>query len=268
MSAPVYESISALEQNLWSQWSQFGRAAHCGLHDRGGILRFDTPIQTLPYNGVLRCGGVANIDGSIKSIIAHYGSRRVPFMWIVHPTTLPSDLESHLQAHGFKETEVCPGMITEPRTLARAEAPPHGVKLREITPNDDDDVLTFLAWRWQAPYEALPVLRDIFGKNHVGRPGAATRGWVATQSGRIIAKAFTHRTEGVVGLYGVATKPEARGVGVGRALCLKALHESVTDDTRVLILHSTAMAASLYKKMGFREVATFKVYVRGAEFHA
>ena len=45
--------IESLEENLWGMWSHFGMGPECALHDQGGVLRFDTPISTLPYNTVL-----------------------------------------------------------------------------------------------------------------------------------------------------------------------------------------------------------------------
>ena len=37
----------ALEENLWSLWSHFGRGSKCSLIDENGIIKFDTPIPTL-----------------------------------------------------------------------------------------------------------------------------------------------------------------------------------------------------------------------------
>jgi len=65
----------------------------------------------------------------------------------------------------------------------------------------------------------------------------------------------------------VATKPEARGLGLGRAICLQALQE--TDAGRGLsgVLHSSPMAVSLYEKMGFETICDFKVFATAGSFH-
>ncbi len=131
---------------------------------------------------------------------------------------------------------------------------------------DEETVLELVAWRWNAPPDAIPRLSEIF-RSVFGQPGSPTRGWLALMDGVPVAKAFTHVRDGVVGLYGVATKPEVRGGGLGRCLCLTALHESAGPDTRLMVLHSTPMAVSLYRKMGFEEVAPFRVFVAGGELH-
>jgi hypothetical protein len=53
-AAAVAGVVTKLEQNLWSMWSRFGRGDGCRLHEREDALWFDTPIATLPNNGVLR----------------------------------------------------------------------------------------------------------------------------------------------------------------------------------------------------------------------
>ena len=88
------------------------------------------------------------------------------------------------------------------------------------------------------------------------------RGWLATMNGTPVGKGFTYRTGSVVGLYGVATQPEARGKGVGSALCARALRESCDAGVDLLVLHSTKMARALYAGFGFRDIAPFPLHAR------
>lgn len=259
--------IAALEDNLFSQWSQFGRPASCALEDRDGVLRFDTPIASLPYNGVVRTRCGADVEDRIDAILAHYDTRGVPFFWVVHPTSAPDDLDARLAARGLTLAEIATGMIARPDAIAPLEEPPDGVEIRPVTPDDEDLVLEFVAARWSVPSDAIPHLRDIFRTTRIGHRDGGMRGWIALHRGRLIGKGFTHRSGRVIGLYGVATKPEARGRGVARALCLRALHESASPETEHCVLHASAMAASLYRKMGFEEAAAFRIFVHGAEFH-
>ena len=144
---------------------------------------------------------------------------------------------------------------------------PGNVEIREVAgPPDDAALIELIAWRWGVPADAVVHLRAFEAQCAVGRPGSATRAWVATKDGLAVAKAVTHRAAGAVGLYGVATKPEARGLGLARAICTHALLESMTDDGEIAVLHATPMARSLYLSMGFREVAPFKVYAVPGSF--
>lgn len=59
------------------------------------------------------------------------------------------------------------------------------------------------------------------------------------------------------GSYGVATVPEARGLGLARILTLQALHPARDAGSTLGVLHSAPMAISSHQKLGFRAVAPF-----------
>jgi GNAT superfamily N-acetyltransferase len=269
----VRDPVAVLEANFWSMWSLFGGARGCELHEEAGLLSFDTPIASLPYNGVLRFAADgdaadADVDERIDALFAHYRARRVSFFWVLHPSARPADLEARLRARGFEEAEVCPGMLADVDALPPPAALPDGLALREVRSDRDEALLLELvAWRWGVPADAQAHLGDFCTFAAIGAAGSPTRAWIATLNGAPVAKAVTHRAGGAVGLYGVATKPEARGLGVARALCAEALRASADGDHRTLILHSTPMACSLYRAMGFREVAPFRVYAAPGRLH-
>jgi hypothetical protein len=102
--------IRELEENLWETWSMFGRGPGCSLHEKGDLLWFETPIPIIPYNGVLRAKLQANVDQRIGSIAEHFARKKAQFMWIVHPSSRPSDLRDRLKSRGLKDVEPIPGM--------------------------------------------------------------------------------------------------------------------------------------------------------------
>ncbi|MGA8302358.1 MAG: GNAT family N-acetyltransferase [Thermoplasmata archaeon] len=60
--------------------------------------------------------------------------------------------------------------------------------------------------------------------------------------------------DGVVGIYGVATIPEARRNGFGSAMTLAALAEGRSLRYGVGVLIATPMGEPVYKRLGFREL--------------
>ena len=83
MGAGHEPEVAALEANLWSMWSCFGRGDGCRLVDEPDVLRFETPVAHVPYNTVLRCTTVNH--AVLDDILEAYRSRGVPVVWIVHP---------------------------------------------------------------------------------------------------------------------------------------------------------------------------------------
>lgn len=260
-------AISALEENLWSLWSRFGRGDGCVLHDVSDATWFDTPIATLPYNGVIRFRATANVDSRIDAIFAHYGRRGVPFLWMVHPTASPGIAE-RLRARGLEEAEACPGMT---RPLAgmpiRQELPP-GVTVSEVgADGDTGGLFELIGWRWQVPAEARPKLPEVARAFAVGIPGGPVRSWLAWRAGKPVAKVLLHLNAGVAGVYGVATRPEARGLGLARILTLQAFAAAEREGYGLGVLHSTPMARPMYEKLGFRAHALFRIFAPPGALH-
>ena len=267
--AGVSEGIAreALERNLWALWSRFGRGDECVLHEDEDSLFFDTPIPILPYNAVLRFSVVSDVDRRIDAIFDHYRQRDVPFIWIVHPTAQPSDLGERLRTRGLEEAEVCPGMAMKLSELAEPAAPPRGIRIDEASTSDTEDVLALVAWRWNVPEEVVPKLHGVARAFDVGVPGGAVRCWVARQNGVPVSKVILNLAAGAAGIYGVATKPEVWGLGLGRILTLHALHAARHAGYGLGVLHSTPMAVGVYEKIGFRAIAPFRIFAPPRAFH-
>jgi ribosomal protein S18 acetylase RimI-like enzyme len=261
--------VDALERNLWALWSRFGHGDGCALHDEDGALWFDTPIPTLPYNAVIRFRATAgDADHRIDAIIDHYRRRGVPFLWIVHPSASPPDLGARLARRGLEEAEVCAGMSMALDALPPAAPLPEHVDVHPVTREEDVAALfELIAWRWQIAPEAareLPRVTRAFG---VGAPQASVRGWVARRRGVPVAKVVLNVEGGIAGIYGVATKPEARGLGLARLLTLHALEAARLAGCHRAVLHATPMARALYDKIGFRVHAPFAVHAPPQALH-
>jgi hypothetical protein len=129
---PENAVLQALEHNLWEFWSWFGRGPDCVLHDEGDALWFESPIPTLPYNTVLRFAVTSDVDSRLDSIIEHYHHRRVAFLWIIHPSSMPKDLGDRLSKRGLVEIEVCSGMAANLANMPQLQSAPEGFEIREL----------------------------------------------------------------------------------------------------------------------------------------
>lgn len=257
--------LASVEANLWSMWSQFGRGPGCTLHDTPDALWFETPIPVPPYNTVVRFHGGHDADRTIDAIFGRFAARGVPFLWVVHPSATPADLTGRLRARGFEDVESLAGMAADLRQIPGLPSVPAGVEIHSVTPQHDVAPFTELvAERWEVPSAAHASLLGIGHSFDFGVAGSPNRAWVAVQGGTALAKAVTHDSGGVVGLYGMATTPRARGMGLGRLLALTALADARSRGMALAVLHSTPMAVSLYRSIGFRDVAPLHVYARRA----
>jgi GNAT superfamily N-acetyltransferase len=85
--------------------------------------------------------------------------------------------------------------------------------------------------------------------------------WVGYREGEPVATAATVSTQGITGLYNVATAPSYRRRGYGEAITRHAIDAAAreTDSTRV-VLQSTSEGLRLYQRIGFQPVTRVLVY--------
>ena len=242
-------------------WSCFGCGPDCSLHDEGDALWIETPIPTLPYNAVLKFAVRSDVDSRIDSILNHYRQRKVAYLWMVHPSSMPADLGKQLLEQGLEEVEIVSGMAVNLADLPEPHSPPEGFEIREVDNETATNcLLEFVAWRWHVPAEAKPYLYAFNQVFHIGTPLAKIRCWLAWHEGIPVSKAILHCSAGAAGIHGVATKPEARGQGLASLLTLEALQAARKDGYKLSVLHSTQMAQSLYKKLGFQHMAPYRIF--------
>jgi len=164
--------IDEIEFNFWETWSNFGLAPGCALHDEGDALWFETPIPIIPYNAILKFQVERNINQRMDELISHFIRRKVPFLWIVHPSSLPLDIPDRLQKRGLLHIEIIPGMVRDLVDLPQVPPLPDGVEVREVIEEIDlNEFQEFAAWRWGVPLDYRQQLQAIFGRFNAGKPG-------------------------------------------------------------------------------------------------
>lgn len=95
-----------------------------------------------------------------------------------------------------------------------------------------------------------------------GAWNGAYRGFVGMVEGKAVAIAAIVEAAGALGIYSVATVPAYRRQGYGEALLRAAAAASRSKSSaEPYILQSTEAGHALYRRMGFRDVAKFTVYL-------
>jgi ribosomal protein S18 acetylase RimI-like enzyme len=91
--------------------------------------------------------------------------------------------------------------------------------------------------------------------------GRAFTCWVGYHDERPVSTAATVVSDGVIGLYNVATLPGARGRGYAEAITRHAIASATRESgLQRVILQSTALGERLYRRLGFREVSRVVVF--------
>jgi len=64
----------------------------------------------------------------------------------------------------------------------------------------------------------------------------------------------------VAGLYGVATVPQARRLGIGSAMTAWPVHEARAEGATLAVLQAAPDGAALYARLGFASCGEFAVH--------
>ena len=198
-----------------------------------------------------------HVDEKILETIEYFSSKGLPFTWQVDPTDTPEDLPEHLEKHGF--------------TLS--SGPGMALVLNELKIPEAQDDLTFERVRTQ---ELCEVFARLLAKAY-GIPEFAWEDftqlvmsvgirddfyhYLGHLDGQPVATATVLYSDGVAGIYNVATLPESRGRRMGSMITAAPLIDAHERGYIVSILHSTQMGYNVYKRLGFEEICRKVGYV-------
>ena len=201
------------------------------------------------------------IEQRIEDLVDHFALRKVPLLWIVHPTSKPLDLSDRLQKRGLLHIEIAPCMARGLVDMPQVPPLPDGVEVREvIEASDAIEFQELTVWRWGVPQDHCQQLQAMVERFRVGKPGSKTRMWLAWRDGVPISKLATYYGGGSVGIYGIVTKTEERGQGLASFLMVEAMKAAREAGLKLAVLHSSPLAENLYKRLGFHTVTQFHLF--------
>ena len=226
------------------------------------FFRYSTGIPFFLFNAVIE-SQIPSEDAiqKIKENITFFNKRQVPFLWVIGPSSTPKNMGELLTQNGFTPDKQ-PGMAYNLKNLDAELEPLDKVEIVKV-----ENVDTLKAWNnivltgFSLPQE---ILSDFFYKAFLSKllddtPSAS--GFLAYYDGNPVAASLVLYEVGVAGIYNVTTLEEARGKGIGTAISLAPLIEAKHLGYQIAILHSSQMALSMYKNIGFKEYCKLEWYI-------
>lgn len=235
----------------------FGRIEEARLEDRAGYRLLICPrLPVPPLNGIWLEGpdGSADIRG-LEGAIDEVESAGGPCWVLVRHGRTPA-MEREVRRLGWTHQESLPGMVLHPPELVVVPGPE-----LEVAAVRDEAGLAVATSVAAAGFEAPPeMLAALFTPEVAAAPGLSI--YVARAEGRPVSTATAWLGDGGVGIFNVATPPEHRGRGYGRAVTARAVEDGFASGAELAWLQSSAMGEPVYRKMGFRQVETYVVLGR------
>ncbi len=237
---------------------QAGLAGSEVRHD-GAVTWVANPDPMFWFNMVSRVrlapGDVRSFAGEVRATHERLGTDVM--LWL-SPLDTPDDLAARLEAEGFRPIGVTPAMAIELGELV-SPAVPDEVKIERV---GDAETLRRYVGALATAYGMTADAIAIWGRfcQHAGlEPGGAVHNFLGSLHGEPVCGATVYLgDDGVAGIYGVGTAPSARRRGIGAMVTAAALAEARRRGYRYGILQSSAMAANLYRAMGFRDTFEYR----------
>jgi ribosomal protein S18 acetylase RimI-like enzyme len=166
-------------------------------------------------------------------------------------------LRAGLAKHHLAEISRAPGMLLTEFAPPRRELP--AIKCVPV----DSEILRETFGGLAAVCFEIPagVAREVYYPERAWN--GLYRGYVGMVAGRPVGTVALVRTGGTLGVYSLGIDPESRCLGYGEALLREAVEgERAKGGVERVVLQSSESGQSLYRHMGFREVAQFSVHLK------
>ena len=255
--------LPAMDRSMAAFWAPYGRGAGAELYADAKLVWFYTGIAAPLFNGVvcarLNPHGVKVVVDALRVRIA---TRGAPCFWWIGPGSKPDDIGALLEHHGLKVAGSAPGMAAELQSLDEGPDPIAGFEMKRVEGAQARALWGRLAASGtglsEAAVEALEKLEPTIADPRYQQQ----RRYLGALDGKPVACSALVLEAGVAGIYAVATLPEARRKGIGRAMTLRPLLEARELGYRVGVLQSSSAGRALYEALGFKHVCDYTLYLQ------
>lgn len=197
-------------------------------YDGHDLMRVISGIPRPAWNGIHRARFAAeDADAGIGEVLRFFRSRRLPFTWIIGPSTRPPDFGERLIAHGLTHDRDEIGMAVDlQRMNENSLAPPNLIVERASDEKTLRDNLHPQAVVYEMSESSVEAHLERARALALG-PSSPPRLYVGYFEGEPVAASMIFLGSGAAaGIFAVATLQEARGKGLPTAMTIKPLHES------------------------------------------
>jgi GNAT superfamily N-acetyltransferase len=204
----------------------------------------------------------ANAPARIQYALRFFAESGHPFSWWLGPGATPDNIPALLVEAGLNAAESELAMALDMSQLRQGPLPDNVIIERVRTPEQLEILACLSAANWSPPdQEVVRFYRR--AASHLLGGDAPQWFYLGRYQGEPVATAELTVGGGVVGLYNIFTRPDARGRGVGSAMTVQPLLDARAAGHTTAILQASAAGQSLYSRLGFRSFGTITEYKPG-----
>lgn len=233
----------------------FNFICHTRLQDESALVEQPASV---PGSTLTR----GQIQEQIAAAANYFGEQDLPVGWWTGPSCEPENIGEQLHHAGFTHGGLYPGMWVELERYASPPPPQTGrVQVSQVT--DLEAIIHF----GQIAGEVFDGTPDAARKYYEAaaevllEPECPFRLYLAYLDGDPVATGALFASNGVAGIYSVATLQKARKRGIGRLLTSQALHDGYRLGLQYGTLQASAQGVSMYEALGFQQCCDFDLWL-------
>jgi len=248
------EVLVAADQNMVGAWRAVlaGSPIPGDVHDDEVVL-LSSGLPVSLFNPAFVTRPPADPEATVKRVVDHYASLGAPFV-LDFRDKAALGLADACAAAGLVEHWRPALMVLDPIPPTVAQAP-SDLEVSWVTPDSVDDYSAVLSTGFGMPRELADLVAgpSLFG-------GTALMGLIGMARGEPTGSAAVFVSEGVAGIYNIATSPRGRGSGVGTAMTWAAIRAGQEAGATCAILQSSQQGEPVYERMGFATPTRYRQF--------
>lgn len=253
-----------IDRNLRHSMQCYTHATESGeVREMPGVLIASAGVDSPAFNAAMLLEAVPaeeELDRRIMIAKVFFEARGLPWsFWVCEALLDPAvraKAKSVFRKRHLGSSAECPGMLAE--RIAPPDRPLPALECRRVM--DAETRLAFChitSYAFRLPFE---ISLAIYNSEKTWQTDLIA--YVGYLDAQPVATMATVAAAGAIGVYSVATLSEYQGKGVAEKLIRHGLERaSEATGLECTVLQSTRPGQSLYRRMGYREVTKFTVYV-------
>ena len=236
--------LAAADRNMQSYWEAVAALGPAPSHAvLAGAAMSASGLPAGLFNPAFVLEAPDDADATVTAVRDHYAALGLPFVLYFRDETAPG-LADACAAAGLVEHYQPPLMVMDP--IVTAPDVPPGVEVATVDVLGMDECVAVLSDAFEMPREmgvlALPAAI-------LENPGFTA--FLARVDGAPAATAAVFVSDGLAGIYNVATLPASQGRGLGAAVTWAAVQAGAEAGCTRSILQASGAGAPVYERMGF-----------------
>lgn len=255
------EMSNMIEQHLIKHWMYLKQTEGSVYVDEADFKYIAAP----PYNRVLYADwlnrGTKDQEMEINRLLEQYDGEGDPLMWIIGPSTKPSDIDRTLTKMGFEHLQNWTGMAIHLTGHSFKKNDRDDFEFKQVTSAEDlKKWVDVYIDGYQKPAAGKEAIFNRFGQI-IHKKQKEYRLYLGLYKGEPAVVGTLFLDGDIAGLYCIATASDMRRKGLANVYLQNLLSEACKQGATHCILHATEAGKPAYEKLGFRLHCAFQVYL-------